>query len=130
MGSAETFASRRADYDNFVQRSQWIAGGIVTVLVVGGQLITSASGSHVLAAAVLTVALLAGACAAYARVEFAWAASKLEVARQQANANAVAPLPDSVPPWPQRAQNLMVAGLLLLAADGALLIALAWEAAL
>jgi hypothetical protein len=87
-------------------------------------------GCDVLAAAALTAALLAGACAAYARVEFSWAASQLDVARQRGNADAAAPLPDPAPAWPQRAQNLMVAGLLLLATAGILLLGLIWEAAL
>jgi len=128
MGIPETFASRRADYDNFVQRSQWIAGGVVAVLAVGSQLFEHSS--RVLAAADFTLALVAGACAAYARVEFAWDASRLETTRLRSAAKELDSLPDRISDWPKRAQGLMVAGLLLLVAAGALLLALAWEAAL
>lgn len=127
MADDATFASRRADYENFVQRSQWIAGGVVAVLALGAQLFTPASDA--LAAAVLTTGLLGGACAAYARVEFAWGASMLELTRQRVDAQPADRLVDRAPPWPQNAENLMVAGLVLLAVAGVLLIVLAWEAA-
>lgn len=128
MAETETFASRGADYENFIQRSQWIAGGVLAVIAVGAQLFTT--GNSVLAATVLTTALLAGASAAYARVEFAWAASKLEVSRLAANLEPGAQLPSTVELWPNRAQNLLVASLLLLATTGILLIAFVWEAAI
>ena len=104
MAATETFASRQADYQNFIQRSQWIAGGVLAVIAVGAQLF--ATGSAMIGAAVLTCALLTGSCAAYARVEFAWAASKLDVARQIANADLNLTLPRDLAPWPDRAQNL------------------------
>jgi hypothetical protein len=83
-----------------------------------------------LTAAVLTLAVLAGACAGYARVEFAWAASQLEVTRLDENAEPTARLPEVALPWPDRAQRFMVVGLLLLAVAGLLLIGLAWQIAL
>ncbi|HEX8744212.1 MAG TPA: hypothetical protein VF712_13865 [Thermoleophilaceae bacterium] len=127
MADPETFASRRADYENFAQRSQWLAGGVVAVLAVAAQLFQH--GSHVLGAALLTSALLAGASSAYARVEFAWAISELELARQRENADIAASL-RSTPAWPTRAENLMVVALVLLALAGALLIIFVWEIAL
>jgi hypothetical protein len=128
MATPETYGSRKADYDNYVQRSQWMAGGVAAVLAVGSQLFVSGCG--VLAATLVTVALLAGACAAYARVEFAWAASELELGRLQVDADERAVLPRTAPEWPGRAEGLMVAGLLLLVVAGGLLIALAWDVAL
>lgn len=128
MPSNDTFASRQADYDNFAQRSQWIAGGVVAVLAVSSQLL--GKGCDALAAAVLTAALTGGACAAWARVEFAWATSKLALTRQQARAEAGGPLPESAQPWPGRAWWLMVVGLLLLGASGVLLVVTVWVVAL
>jgi hypothetical protein len=101
---------------------------VVAVLAVGSQLL--GKGCDALAAASLTAALTSGACAAWARVEFAWASSKLALTRQQADAAPGAPLPESEGSWPERARGLMVGGLLLLGASGILLVVTVWAVAL
>jgi hypothetical protein len=123
----ETFASRRADYDNFTQRSQWIAGGVAVVLVVVATLF--GHGSDALATATLTSASLAGACAGFARVEFAWAASQIELKPLETDAEPEASLPTDSPSWPKRTEIVMISGLFLLAVAGALLLAFVWQIA-
>jgi Na+/glutamate symporter len=122
-----TFGSRRADYENYGQRSQWIAGGVVAVVGLASQLFPH--GSKVLVAAVLTVGIVAGVLAGSARVEFGWAATKLEAERQTANATATTALTDSVEGWPDRAETFHTWSIVLLVFAGLGLLAEIWWAA-
>jgi hypothetical protein len=122
---SETFAARRASYDDFVQRSQWIAGGVGVLLGVTALLF--GHGEDYLAALTVTCATVAGACAGTARVQFAWEASKLELKRQEDGAQPADRLRNV--PWPIQAQRLMVVGLFFVSFAGFFLVALVWSIA-
>lgn len=120
-----TYASRIGDFQKFSTRSAWLAGGVVALLAVASGLGTYffRQGSGALGAALLTVTLLAGACAAFARVKFEWAGVKLQRLLDAGEKQGSDPIDED---WEKRAERLMIAAVLLLALAGAMLVVLSW----
>jgi hypothetical protein len=126
MAGDDSYAGVKADLENGVQRSQWTAGGVVAVVALAAQLLDQ--GCRALAAVALTLALLAGALAAFARVDFAWSVSQLERHRERERERRDDPAPDWA--FPHRAQFFMLLGVCLVGVAGIVLVVHIWVIAL
>jgi hypothetical protein len=130
-----TYAKRIEDYGNFATRSSWIAGGVVAVTVVasgdlGANVFDDDGASQILGAVSLTLALLAGALAASARVEFSWQATLIDRKRAERRLDNDSELHTDDTPFPDGSQKRMEAALILLVLAGVALIVAVWIAAL
>jgi hypothetical protein len=128
-----TYGELLADLSDHATRSVWIGGGLLALsALAAGDLCSRLfqEGSSVLAAATLTLVLIAGALTAFARIEFVWAHDQLKQLMAQHKIDAATPLDDRAPPWPQKTQSRYVGALLCTGLAGVCFIALLWVAAL
>ena len=120
--AASTNAARKKQYEERARRTLWIGAGLLGLiaLVAGdmsAQVITRAPAAIV--AVIPTLLVLAGGALAYARVGFEWAAHQLPT--EAANADA-APQKG----WPEFAEFMYLAALLLVASAAVVYLVAFW----
>jgi hypothetical protein len=105
-GRGETVKSRLRKYDRRERMTLWVGAGLVGLiaLVAGDAGGSSAGVLAIFRAIVITAIVVAGACLAYARVNFEWEATRIKRKIEDGeveDADELSKLPEDMQEWPK-----------------------------